>query len=135
MSEPTRIHAASPLRFLRGTLRWAPVWVPSILLWQVTTRGLWPALVEQDRLETAAPDVRAIEADSADEYGALLQRVEAQNDPIYRRRMERAHAADMLARERAAAGRTEDGEAHGDALPSDTAPADTAPPATDRSGL
>tara|TARA_R110002126_G_scaffold4409_35_gene23297 strand:+ start:1661 stop:2083 length:423 start_codon:yes stop_codon:yes gene_type:complete len=140
MSATTRNRPASPLRFLRGTLRWAPVWVPSVLLWQVTTRGLWPALVERDRLETAAPDVRAIEADSSDEYGALLQRVEAQNDPIYRRRMERAHAADMLARERAASGRTGDGQARdgetGDgALPSDATPADTSAHGTDHSGL
>jgi len=126
MSAPTRLNAVSPLRFLRGAMRWAPVWVPTVLLWQVTTRGLWPALVERDRLETAAPDVRTLERDSADEYGALLQRVEAQSDPIYRRRMERAHAADMLARERAAAGLTDE---------TNTDPEGDTPPETDRSGF
>ena len=135
MPEPTPIRPASPMRFLRGVMRWAPVWVPSILLWQVTTRGLWPALVERDRLESAAPDVRAIEADSADEYGALLQRVEAQNDPIYRRRMERAHAAEMLAREREAAGRADHTDGEPGVPAADNGSTDATPSGTDRSGF
>jgi hypothetical protein len=127
MSEPTRPNAVSPLRFLRGAMRWAPVWVPAVLLWQVTARGLWPALVEHDRLESAAPAVRTLEADSADEYGSLLQRVEAQSDPIYRRRMERVHAANMLAREREAAGLTDEPNTDPESV--------TTTPETDRSGF
>ena len=39
---------------LGGLLHWAPVWVALLLLWQVATRGLVPALAEEVRLEEEA---------------------------------------------------------------------------------
>jgi hypothetical protein len=93
---------ANPLALVaRRALHWAPVWVPALLLWQVTSRGLFPALEERDRLRAAGPEVRAMEEQHATEYEELSNRVEAQDDPIYRARVERLEARRLAAREEA----------------------------------
>ena len=70
-------------------LYWAPVWVPLVLLWQVGTRGLQPALAEEARLERLAPEVMARHAREKARFEHLDREVRAWNDPVYRERRRR----------------------------------------------
>ena len=74
-------------------LYWAPVWLPALLVLQLTTRGLWPAWRESGRLdqESAAMDARS---DGLKTERARLERdLEKLDDPIYRERVRRSSLA------------------------------------------
>lgn len=74
---------------------WAPVWVPLIVVYQITLGGLKPTLAEGERVHAAEDEVQQrvdqLEAERSD----LETRREMLNDPIYRARVERTkHRAD-----------------------------------------
>lgn len=73
-----------------GLLAWAPVWVPLLLLWQVSTRGLKPALAEEARLDRAATTVEERHERTQAEFEALEKEDRAWSDPVYRERRKRA---------------------------------------------
>lgn len=73
---------------------WAPVWVSLLLLWQVGTRGLKPALAEERRLDQEEEVVRARNARTQAEFEHLAREAEAWQDPVYRERMRRAMNAE-----------------------------------------
>jgi|GEM_PF-1996074 len=76
-------------RSLEVFLYWMPVWVPLILLAQLGTRGLRPALAEERRLlrHEAELDDR-LEADEAEAL-QLEDTLEALDDPIFLERLRR----------------------------------------------
>ena len=74
---------------LRALFGWAPVWVPLLLLWQVGTRGLRPALAESERLEAEEELVRARHERARAEFEELERRARAWEDPVYRERERR----------------------------------------------
>ena len=76
-------------RILSGLLYWAPVWVALLLLWQVATRGLKPALAEEARLEDEAEVVEQRHARTKGEFEALDRETAAWEDPVYRERRRR----------------------------------------------
>jgi hypothetical protein len=82
---------------LRHLLGWTPVWVPLLLLWQVGTRGLAPALAEQRRLQDEEVVVRARNERTKAEFEHLEREARAWRDPVYRERMRRAIAAEEQA--------------------------------------
>ncbi|MEM9380789.1 MAG: hypothetical protein AAGB93_12625 [Planctomycetota bacterium] len=79
-----------PLRILGAVLRWAPVWVPALLFWQITTGGLQPALAERSRLDGARPEVEQRHSKSAAEFERMAAERRAWEDPVYLERMRRA---------------------------------------------
>jgi hypothetical protein len=79
-----------PLRLVVFVLRWSPVWVPAILIWQISERGLKPALAEQKRLGEARGPVEERHAESEAEFARLEAELEAWDDEVYRDRRRRA---------------------------------------------
>jgi hypothetical protein len=73
-------------RTIGGLLYWAPVWVPLLVLCQIATRGLKPALAEAARLESAGMDVEERHTDTRDRFEDLEDLFEALLDPVYRER-------------------------------------------------
>lgn len=71
-------------------LYWAPVWVPLLLLWQVSVRGLRPALEERARLAREQVAVVARYRDARERFERMDAEVRAWADPIYRERLRRA---------------------------------------------
>lgn len=86
-----------PVRIAGFVLRWAPVWVPALLIWQITSGGLKPALAEQRRLADERPGVE----ERHDRTSAELERMAAERraweDPVFRERARRALGAAELA--------------------------------------
>ncbi|MCA9002454.1 MAG: hypothetical protein KDB61_11055 [Planctomycetes bacterium] len=74
---------------LRRLGYWAPVWVPVLLLWQFSTRGLVPALEEARRLEGVEPEVHARHAEAKSAFEHIRAEAEAWQDPVYRERRRR----------------------------------------------
>jgi len=81
---------------LRGALRWAPVWVPLVLLAQVAFQGLRPARQEHARLEHERAGVEARYRATRERFERLRDEVQAWSDPVYRARL-----AELLRVERA----------------------------------
>ncbi|MEM1453275.1 MAG: hypothetical protein AAF957_13840 [Planctomycetota bacterium] len=79
-----------PLRILGAVLRWAPVWVPALLFWQITTGGLQPALAERSRLDGVRPEVEARHSNSQAEFERMAAERRAWEDPVYQERRRRA---------------------------------------------
>jgi len=79
---------------LSGLVYWAPVWVALLLLWQVATRGLKPALDEEARLEGEAEVVEQRHARTRGEFEALARETAAWEDPVYRERRRRVMEAE-----------------------------------------
>lgn len=79
-----------PLRVLAVALRWAPVWIPAILIWQISERGLDPAMAEQRRLEAARGEVEERYEDSEARFVRLETERRAWDDEVYRARRRRA---------------------------------------------
>jgi hypothetical protein len=101
MPSDRRLSKLLPVRILRATVSWAPVWAPLILIWQLTEGGLKPALREQSRLEAEMPAV----VERNDRTGAEFRRLTAQraawDDPLFRERVLRKQAHDELNEQRA----------------------------------
>ncbi len=68
---------------------WAPVWIPGMLLWQFTTKGLQPTLTEAHRLEEVAPGVNARHAEAKSAFEQVQAEAKAWQDPVYRERRRR----------------------------------------------
>lgn len=86
------------LRSLEVFMYWMPVWVPLILLAQIGTRGLQPALDEEQRLlEHERTLMERLEADEA-RARDLSSWHEAIDDEIYRERLRRLSQDEMLRR-------------------------------------
>lgn len=81
------------LRSLEVSLYWMPVWVPLILLAQLGTRGLKPAMAEEERL--LGEEAELLERHEEDEAEAreLSDRLDALDDPIYLERLRRERQA------------------------------------------
>ena len=82
--------AGGLMRSLGGRiLFWAPVWVPLIVVYQMTLQGLKPTLMEGQRVRGAQAEVQKrvqqLEAERAD----LELRRDMLADPVYRARVER----------------------------------------------
>ena len=100
VNEPalTRSEGASFLRryLLRSAevfMYWMPVWVPLILLAQIGTRGLKPAMREEQRLLRQEELLRErLEADEL-EAQQLGDTLEALDDPIFIERLRRQRQA------------------------------------------
>lgn len=82
-----------PVRAVLFVLRWSPVWVPALLIWLISGRGLKPALAEQKRLDEARAAVVERYERSEEEYLRLKTELEAWQDPTYVERRRRALAA------------------------------------------
>lgn len=78
-----------PLRLLGTVLRWAPVWVPILLIWQITQTGLRPALAEQERLSAERPVVEERHAVSEERFGRMAAQRRAWEQESYRERVRR----------------------------------------------
>ncbi|MEE2940639.1 MAG: hypothetical protein VX460_09675 [Planctomycetota bacterium] len=78
-----------PLRALVLVLRWSPVWVPLLLIWQITLGGLRPALSEQQRLREERPAVEERHAASEASFLRMAAERRAWEDPAYRERLRR----------------------------------------------
>ena len=79
-----------PHRVIRSTWRWSPVFVLALLVWQLKTAGLDPALAERDRLAAARVQVEQSHAESGAQLERLQVEYEAWQDPTYRERRRRA---------------------------------------------
>lgn len=86
-----------PIRLLALTIQWAPVWVPLILIWQIVTFGLQPALAESKRLQEAQPEVMERFALSEAQFESMAAQRRAWEDETYRERVRRMRAADRAA--------------------------------------
>ena len=85
------------VRVLGITLRWAPVWVPALLFWQITSNGLRPALAEQKRLDQARPTVEQRHTRTTAEFEQMDAEKRAWQDPVYRERVRRSRGAKQVA--------------------------------------
>lgn len=89
-SNPTPLAVVAGVqRLVFGVKHWAPVWIPIILLWQFTTKGLQPALSEASRLEDIAPGVGARHAEAKSAFEQVQAEAKAWQDPVYRERRRR----------------------------------------------
>lgn len=96
------------LRSLEVFTYWMPVWVPLILLAQLGTRGLQPALDERQRLlEHERNLLERLEADEA-RARELSAWHEAIGDDIYRERLRRLTQDELVRRLEARTGETEE---------------------------
>jgi len=96
------------LRSLEVFMYWMPVWVPLILLAQLGTRGLQPALDERQRLlEHERNLLERLEADEA-RARELSAWHEAIGDEIYRERLRRLTQDELVRRLEARAGELEE---------------------------
>lgn len=95
MAPAPSLTRAAPVRLLKAVVRWAPVWAPLVLIWQLTEGGLKPALAEQRRLHREEPAVRERNARTKAEFERLTAQREAWEDPLFleRVRREKARAA------------------------------------------
>ncbi|MEM9803166.1 MAG: hypothetical protein AAGA20_22800 [Planctomycetota bacterium] len=89
-----------PLRVLGVALRWAPVWVPALVLWQIVSGGLEPALAEKKRLDDARPVVERRHERSTDEFEQMSAERRAWDDPVYRERIRRVKRDAVQQRDR-----------------------------------
>ena len=95
---PVRPRVAAALRaspalietFGNRIVRWAPVWMPSILVLQVALFGLRPALAERTRVDGADAVVRGRELVLNTEATALEINRQMLSDPIYRQRVRKS---------------------------------------------
>jgi len=71
-------------------LRWAPVWMPSIVLAQVLFLGLRPALAEARRLDDSEAGVSSWEAELSRKAEAIERERRMLDDEIYRERVRRS---------------------------------------------
>jgi hypothetical protein len=92
-----------PVRVLGAALRWAPVWVPALLFWQIATAGLRPALAEQRRLDAARPVVEARHERTTQEFESMAALIRAWGDPVFKERVRRARASEKERAHRAPA--------------------------------
>ena len=83
-------------RLLGGVLHWAPVWVPLVLLWQVGTLGLKPALAEEARLVEEGKSVEERHERTRAQFESLENEAEAWQDPVYQERRRRMHDASRV---------------------------------------
>lgn len=81
---------AKPFRFV---LVWSPVWIPGILIWQFSTRGLEPTQAEQARLEGVTPNVIERHDQQRANYEVMAAEAEAWTDPVFLERRRRLRAA------------------------------------------
>ena len=72
------------------TVYWAPVWLPLILLLQIVTLGLFPALAERTRLDRAERDVTAREDVLLADHAELERDRRKLDDPIWRERVRKS---------------------------------------------
>lgn len=79
-----------PFRLVGLAFRWAPVWIPLVLIWQISERGLKPAKAEQERLEQARGEVEERYEDSEARFVRLETERRAWDDEVYRARRRRA---------------------------------------------
>ena len=86
------IPALLPIRALRFTIGWSPVWVPALLFWQISAGGLQPALAEQKRLEQERPAVEERHEETTLDFEVMSAEHRAWEDPVYRERRRRANA-------------------------------------------
>jgi hypothetical protein len=90
---PTQVTPKAALAALAGVIQgikhWAPVWIPSILLWQFATKGLVPAVNEARRLQEVAPEVDARHAEAKEAFEQVQAEAQAWQDPVYRERRRR----------------------------------------------
>lgn len=72
------------------SLYWAPVWIPALVCLQLAAGGLWPSVVDQERLsrEEAYMDTR--EGLLWEERDRLERDLSKLADPIYRERVRRS---------------------------------------------
>ena len=103
MQSDRRISQLLPVRLLRTTVSWAPVWAPLVLIWQLTEGGLKPALRERDRLQAEQPAVIERNDRTGREFRRLTAQRAAWDDPLFRERVLRDQA--RIEREEALAGR------------------------------
>ncbi|QDV08576.1 hypothetical protein Poly30_41290 [Planctomycetes bacterium Poly30] len=92
MAQARTLSNALPLRLLRTAVSWAPVWVPLVLIWQLTEGGLKPALREQHRLQYEQPTVVERNERTQREFERLTAQREAWEDPLFRERVLREKA-------------------------------------------
>ena len=74
----------------RRLVFWAPLWLPVIVLTQLTVRGLQPARAEGRRIAQAEAQVNLRVRALLDERGALLADRRRLADPIYRERVQKS---------------------------------------------
>ncbi|MCP5020396.1 MAG: hypothetical protein GY930_01355 [bacterium] len=93
---PSTPSSPVPLAVVAGVRRlvfevkyWAPVWIPGMLLWQFTTKGLQPTLTEAHRLEEVAPGVNARHVEAKSAFEQVQAEAKAWQDPVYRERRRR----------------------------------------------
>ena len=90
MRESKRSNRFQPLaRAAEVTIFWLPVFVPLVLLAQLGTKGLRPALVESKRLESIKTKLDERHAAAIDRDREIDAGIEASKDHIYRERMMR----------------------------------------------
>jgi hypothetical protein len=80
---------ARPIRFV---LVWSPVWIPCVLIWQFSTRGLQPSQAEQARLEQETPRVLERYEEERADFEVMAAEAEAWTDPVFRERRRRLRA-------------------------------------------
>ena len=81
------------VRSVRFTLAWSPVWIPAILIWQFSTRGLEPSQAERTRLDAAAPQVLERYEKQRANFEVMAAEAEAWTDPVFRERRRRLRAS------------------------------------------
>ena len=79
-----------PHRVLRAVWRWSPVWMMAVLVWQLKSAGMDPALAEQRRLAAAKTQIEAEHAARSADFERLQAEYDAWHDPTYRERRRRA---------------------------------------------
>ncbi|MFT5285475.1 MAG: hypothetical protein ACI8TQ_001640 [Planctomycetota bacterium] len=77
-------------RVPRSVLEWSPIWIPMAVSTQIVILGLRPAMQEQRHLENAGKELEARFDELTEERTALDLRLEAQRDPLYVEREQRA---------------------------------------------
>jgi len=98
MEEPKETNRRRPFaRTAEVLLFWLPVFVPLILLAQLGTKGLRPALAESKRLEQKERELNEKQTLALERQRDLAAGIEALGDPIYRERImrRRRHDAEL----------------------------------------
>ncbi len=88
------IPSPMPIRFIRNAIAWSPVWVPALLIWQISVGGLRPALAEQKRLDEERPAVEERHRATSSDFEEMSAEHRAWEDPVYRERLRRANRAE-----------------------------------------
>ncbi len=78
------------LKSLEGVTWSMPVWVPLLLLFQIGTRGLNPALAEGQRLDLCEVELEQRLSGSLERRAELESERAALDDPMYIERLKRA---------------------------------------------